>query len=94
MDFMELQELFHNKHKYITITLLFFLFSCTENRGTVVKNTSIVIPSIYKLSNTEGLLFHQDTLWLNNEPYSGYIYLSLRPIKQTRSFLQGIKKDC
>ena len=91
MDFMELQELFHNKHKYIIIILLFSLFSCTENRGTVIKSTSIIIPAIYKSSTTEGLLFHQDTLWLNNEPYSGYIF-ELVPNKTDTLFFAGYKK--
>jgi len=91
MDFMELLELYRNKYIDVFVLLLFFLFSCTENRGTVIKSTNNIIPPIYMSNITEGLLLHQDTLWLNNEPYSGYIY-EVVANKTDTLFFAGYKK--
>ncbi len=89
MDFMELQVLYRNKHIDVFILLLYFLVSCSENKGTVIKST--IVTPIYKSNTTEGFLFHQDTLWLNNEPYNGYVF-ELVPNTIDTLFFAGYKK--
>jgi len=91
MDFMELQELYRNKHIKVFFILLFFLFSCTENKQTVISKAATKIPSIYIQNTNEGFLLHQDTLWLNNEPFSGFVY-ELSPSKTDTIFFAGYKK--
>ena len=74
MAFMELQELYRNKILGVFFLTLLFLFSCTENKGTLIKRVAKNIPPIYMSNASDGFLLHQDTLWLKNESYNGYVF--------------------
>ena len=62
--------------KVIFCLLLLGLFSCKENTQKQENSSKKAkkVPSVYTLATSSGFVFRQDTLYFNNQKYSGYVY--------------------
>jgi hypothetical protein len=72
MDIMEIRELFRSKKGIIPITFICLLaFSCKEHKQG---HRGIYIPATYILSSSKDISVKNDTVFLTDRKYSGYLY--------------------
>lgn len=88
MVFMEHLAQYRNKYNFLLLIITLFVFACRQDRPKVAVDTVTKIPNIYLANTYKGLVLYQDTLWLKNAPYSGYIY-ELAPNKIDTVFFAG-----
>lgn len=68
--------------------LLFLVCSCKENKSKEVYVSIQKNPTIYSLKSSQNIINKDDTIFLNGEKYSGYLF-ELHPNNLDTSLIQG-----